>query len=448
MKKMLLGIGVVAVTVFLAHPVFAGRSIRERLKNTLFGGGQPSFFTVDGQPLLSVDPNRQRFGQPLLAIGSVGSVVAKAMGDEILSESSVVPVPSGSAGFSYAYNPDLNIFERQAIGLGAIFTERVQTLGKGVLAVGATYIRQDFDTFNGEDISRLRIRPGFFSRERAPLGPLIENNDVEAILDLDVETNTAALYAIYGVTDWLDVSVLLPVTEIHVRARSTIRQANPVLQGDIPAFRADRNCTVARAASNQCRIADFILLRRGTPFGINDPRSGQQVGEFTDSVTETRTGIGDVIIRGKARFAEGEWGAFGGLTEITLPTGSEHDFLGDNAFKARFFLMYAKGIFDNRLNLYFNGGGKVTTQNSHKNTLEYNIATDLRATDWLSLVAEVSEVWRVNAGGLPDTFLDGSFGFKVNPWKGLLLHAAFRIPASDDGLRSDLVYLAGVEYDF
>jgi hypothetical protein len=95
-----------------------------------------------------------------------------------------------------------------------------------------------------------------------------------------------------------------------------------------------------------------------------------------------------------------------------------------------------------------NGGGKVTTQTSRKNTLEYGYAIDFMLTPRFSLVTEMLGSWRVDPDGLPRHFLDSAFGFKVNPWAGLIVNASFRLPATDDGLRSDLVYLAGLEYDF
>jgi hypothetical protein len=165
-------------------------------------------------------------------------------------------------------------------------------------------------------------------------------------------------------------------------------------------------------------------------------------------VDETTAGVGDLILRSKAQFFEGQWGAFGGLTEFTFPTGEEDDFLGDDAFKARFLLLYSQSLFNNRLNFHLNGGGRVTTQTSRKNTLEYGSAVDLMITEQLSLVAELAGSWRVDPEGLPDNFIDGAFGFKANLLRGLIVAATFRIPGTDDGLRSDLIYLAGLEYDF
>ena len=154
------------------------------------------------------------------------------------------------------------------------------------------------------------------------------------------------------------------------------------------------------------------------------------------------------MIRGKARLLDRSWGNFGGLTELTFPTGNEDNFLGDGAFKARFLLLYSQGFFANRVNLHLNGGGKVTTQTSRKNTLEYGYGIDFMLTPRLSLVTEMIGSWRVDPEGLPQHFLDSAFGFKANLYRGLIVNVSFRLPATDDGLRSDLVYLAGLEYDF
>lgn len=128
MKKAFAAMGVAFPLLLFVVPASA-RSIKGELKSTLFGG-QSSFLSVPNPsnpnnpklpaqlPLLSADPDPRRFGTPILAIGSVGSVVANAMSSEIFSESTVIPIPSGSTGFSYVYNPNLNIFERRSIGLG------------------------------------------------------------------------------------------------------------------------------------------------------------------------------------------------------------------------------------------------------------------------------------------------------------------------------------------
>jgi len=460
MKKMMLFLGVVLGAVLLAAPAFA-RSIRSALEKTLFGGSQSIFLTVRNPAadpsnpnspfppdlvLLSADSNSKIFGKPIQTggPGGIASQFVRGLSNNILTESAVIPLPSGSAGFEYTYNPNLNIFERTSIGLGAIFNERVSTLGKGVLALGAAYIRQDFDTFNGRQISKNNsfqsLLPEFGSNIFLETGEG-DRSILDATVKLDITTNTAALYGIYGLTEWIDVSLLVPLTDISIKAKSTLQQGSETLPVNFPAFLPDSFCSPERAQTGQCRISDFTVLRAGTRFSFGQ---GQQVNK----VDKSHFGIGDMLIRSKARLLDSYWGSFGGLVELTMPTGSEKNFLGDGAFKARGVILYSQRLFNNRLNFHLNGGGGVTTQTSNKNALDYGAAVDFMVVPWLSLIGEMIGVWRVDPEGLPRNFIDGAFGFKANPFGGLIVSASFRIPATDDGLRSDLVYLAGLEYDF
>ena len=452
MKKVAWILGVVLGTVVLVPPAFA-RSLKTELRDNLFGAKEgvgitvPNSRTGGNTVLLSADPASRGFGLPIQTggVGGISDLFTQALGREILTESAVIPLPSGSAGFEYLYNPTLNVFERTSIGLGPIFNERVNTLGTGGFAFGASYIRQEFDTFNGRDLSNLSIGKGLF-RPKQSLGPFISTGIVKATVNLGVTTNTTALWGTYGLTDWVDVSLLLPITVISLRAKSTIEQGSLNLLDNLPVFLADSQCDPTK---RKCNIADFTVLRKGTRFAFPVDRvKGAKNGRLTNKVSKSKAGFGDMILRSKARLLDSSWGNFGGLAELTLPTGRESNFLGDDAVKARFLLLYSKSLFSNRLNFHLNGGGKVTTQTSNKNTLEYGSAVDFMVTPQLSLVGELIGSWRVDPEGLPRNFIDGAFGFKVNPYKGLILNASFRIPATNDGLRSDLVYLGGVEYDF
>jgi hypothetical protein len=463
MKKTLTSIGCVFFLICSCGSASA-RSLKRALRNELFGGSNPFFLTVQnpafpstsGLPpqllLLAADSSPTRlgkplsvaptFGNPLLAIGNfgggLGNVVAEAMSREILSESTIIPVPSGSTGFAYEYKPNLDLIEKRPIGLGPIFNDRVDTIGKGIWAFGVAYLRQDFDEFNGRDLSSLRISRGLFSQS-PPLGFLVESGEVDALLDLDITTNTTALWATYGAAEWFDLSFLLPITVLDIHARSKVSGA---LKEDLDVLLPDPRCgDLDRFNRGLCRIADFTALSKGSSLTINGAPS------LTNVVDETKAGVGDLLFRSKARLRDGAWGAIGALTEFTFPTGNEDNFLGDGAFKARFLLLYSHILLRNRLYVHLNGGGRVTTQTSRKNTIEYGAAADFSLTQQLSLVAELIGSWRVDAEGLPEHFLDGAFGFKANLFGGLILTASFRLPATDDGLRSKLTYLAALEYD-
>lgn len=456
MKKTILATGVVLGVVLSVAPAFA-RSLKSSLENTLFAAspndaifltipnpaaGQPGF--PDSLVLLSADSNSKLFGKPIQTggPGGIASQFVRTLSSNILTESAVVALPSGSAGFEYTFNPSLNVFERSSIGLGPIYNDRVNTLGKGVFAFGGAYVHQDFDTFNGQSISKLSTADkNLFSGQQSVF---ITTGIVDARVKLNIKTDTAALYGIYGLTDRIDISLLLPLTNISLKAKSTLRQGSPTLLSDFAAFLPDSRCDISQAQNDQCRISDFTILRKGTRFTFQQGTSTSTVNK----VDKSRFGTGDMVIRGKARLLDRSWGNFGGLTELTFPTGNEDNFLGDGAFKARFLLLYSQSFFSNRVNFHLNGGGKVTTQTSRKDTLEYGYAIDFMLTPRLSLVTEMIGSWRVDPEGLPQHFLDSAFGFKANLYRGLIVNVSFRLPATDDGLRSDLVYLAGLEYDF
>jgi hypothetical protein len=451
MKNIVAGTRVLLVSLCIISSAYAG-DLKNDLASTLFGAKEPVFLTVNdsqGRPrvLLSTNQAPNRFGQPISS-STIGPLFTNALSREILTESSIVPVPSGSAGFVYTYNSSLNIFERQSIGLGAIFNERVNTVGKGILALGVAYIRQEFDEFNGKDLSHLQIKQGLFAKQQT-LGDFLSPGIVSASADLDITNSTVALYGIYGITDWLDVSLLLPITEISMNIKTTLEQGSLTFLTDVPVFVASPTCDVSSGKKKgNCRVSDFTIVRKGTPFSLNIDTQKNPGGKVITRFDESRTGVGDLIIRGKARLLEKSWGSVGFLTEFTAPTGEEDDFLGDGAFKARFLMLYSKSFWDNRVNFHVNGGGKITTQTSDKNTAEYGTSLDVVVTPRLSLVGELIGSHRIDSGGLPDNFIDGAFGFKANPFGGLIVNASFRIPATDDGLRSDLAYLVGLEYNF
>lgn len=424
-RRLKISVGLV-VAVLLLHRQALSRDITESIEQTLFGGiTNPRRVLVDGKELLSAQPGQ--FGTPITAM--TFQPVGGLLRNELFSEVSIVPVTSGSTGFVYTYNELLDVFERRSIGLGPTFNERADTMGRRGLALGLSFIRQDFAEFNGEDVSALRIRPGLFARPQS-LGTFLDNGSVEALLDLDVTTDTFALWATYGVTDWLDVNLILPLTRIDFRARSTIKAT--ALTEPLPAFLTD-------AEGN---ISDFVLFPQGTEIAL--PEGGKVA---MDTVAEEKFGIADMVLRGKARWGEGAWGTWGMLVEMTFPTGNEDNFLGDGALKGRLLTLYSCSFYDGLINLHLNGGLKVTSETTRKYTAEYGSTLDIRVTDRFSVLAGAVGSWRIDPEGLPDNFADGAFGFKANLWRGLVLMATWRIPYTDDGLRSDIIYTAGLEYD-
>ena len=133
MKRLLVTMGVVFGAVLLAVPAFA-RSLKSSLETTLFGGSQPIFLTVrnpaagqsadfpDTLVLLSADRNSKIFGRPIQTggQGGIARIFSRALGSNILTESAVIPLPSGSVGFEYIFNSNLTVREANVINNFAV----------------------------------------------------------------------------------------------------------------------------------------------------------------------------------------------------------------------------------------------------------------------------------------------------------------------------------------
>src|SRR5206468_4625276 len=73
---------------------------------------------------------RDRFSATAARIGLQGGGAFDALGDEIADTAARnLPVIAASAGFTYRYNPQLEVFERTSDTLGPLFLERPDTLG-------------------------------------------------------------------------------------------------------------------------------------------------------------------------------------------------------------------------------------------------------------------------------------------------------------------------------
>jgi len=99
---------------------------------------------------------RDRLRASSLTVGIAGGSAFDALADNIADTAARnLPIISASAGYTYRYNPQLEIFERTSETLGPLFLERPDTLGRGKLNVNVSYQYVQFDDFDGRSIKRL-----------------------------------------------------------------------------------------------------------------------------------------------------------------------------------------------------------------------------------------------------------------------------------------------------
>jgi hypothetical protein len=123
------------------------------------------------------------------------------------------PATSTTAGFSYRFNFDLGEPERIAGPAPPIYTERAPTLGRGRVDLAAGYSYLEFVTLNGTSLS-----------EEATGGPLRTDRFV-------IAHHIWTFAATYGVTDHLDVNVLVPSFYSVFDARGHLARGQPITSG-------------------------------------------------------------------------------------------------------------------------------------------------------------------------------------------------------------------------
>ncbi len=347
------------------------------------------------------------------------------------------PATATTPGFTYRYNPELNMFERAPGTLGPAFLERGETMGKGRSDVGISYLRADFTEINGEDLDEfsdgfLFDSTGVRGNDAAPARAEFE--------EFSLVTHAFYFFATHGLTERWDVNVLFPVYLTLLDARFRVMET-------------DTN--------------DF----RGQRFRAD----------------ETAAGIGDLQLRTKYRLAQrGNLQLASGLT-LRIPTGEEEDFhgIGDYTVTPQMVLSYAEAFYDLHISL----GVEADADDLERSRARYGIGGSIgilkRLTGNIDIIgtsAFVDDEKAEPIAGGDATFLNGkrqlsvfndpvrfrpdrggvilltevprsdivdvALGLKVNIVGEVVGFLSFIVPLTSDGLRADYVMGSGIEMSF
>jgi hypothetical protein len=329
---------------------------------------------------------------------------------------------------------------------GPIFAERAQTLGRGRFDVGFSYSFIGFDRLRGVPLNDVDLKfvhensdfPNcdvIFDGDCSLQGvPLFEHDVIEIGLDLSIDAEIYAFNATFGVTDWLDVGVAVPVVSLAIEGRSE-----------------------ARILSSQ--VDDPAHFFGGTP--------EEPVLSASTTSSGSTTGIGDVAARTKIGVLNGEQADVALLGEIRVPTGREEDFLGSGEVAARgsFIGSATLGGFGPHVNFGFihRGGEGVS------DSFQLAAGFDQRLSDWSTFVVDllgdfktgdslsfpepftfdppvVQTVDRANVPNLRDDTVDLAIGMKVRSSGGLVLWSSALVALNDGGMRSDVIASFGLQF--
>ena len=349
-----------------------------------------------------------------------------ALTEAIGTQISDLPLATPASGVIYTIDPKLNIPVPSNETLGPILTQRAETIGRHKFYVAFTYQFFQFENLDGIGLKNFPI---VVSLQGGRVVTATNNR-------LDLKASQFTGYFTYGLTSSIDVSVAVPIIDIHEQ-----------------------------------------MTTGGTEYSLVPPIGVTTFPPPTVATAESATGIGDVNLAIKARLWKPRHGGFSVGAELRLPSGDAQNFLGAGTVGFRPFAVFTYGgRISPHANIAYELNGDTilaATSNGNgqlPNRLIYSGGADWAVTRWLTLAADilaqrVFDAPRINViqYTIPNPNLsyptinpytgsynrtDGSIGFKVKPYKTLILTANLLVALDHGGLRARNVPLGGISVTF
>ena len=326
------------------------------------------------------------------------------------------------------------IFE--SVSGGPILGERAQTLGKGTYFVGVNATGINLSTMRGVPLDGLEFRFPHQNVQDAALGsPTFEHDIIDVASDVQLNFVAFAFTAAFGLTDRIDLGVLVPFVRASMTGSSLAIIENPFGQA---------------TGAHQ--------FETGSPFTARS------------SIDGNASGIGDVGVRLKANLHQTNSFGVGASIDARLPVGDEANFLGTGGTSVR-----VLGVVSGRVNdwsPFLNAGMAIRTAESQTNSVQATFGFDRLVNPNLTLVAEVATDLQIGSSGLvppepisftspsvlqisstnvpdqADHLADASFGLKYQTNAGVRFVGSVLIPLLDGGVRPSTMWNVGLERVF
>lgn len=380
---------------------------------------------------------------------AINSIVAAQLG--------TIPLGSSSGGFSYTFNPALGTFSRESSTFGSAFAERALTAGRGRFNAGFNFQRATYDTLEGANLRNGDVHVYLVHQDccapentsGAPPAPFFEGDVIENRLSLNLTSSTFSAYMNYGVSDRLDIGVVVPAVTVRMRASAHAR---------------------------------VMRLATGESSGLHSFPGGGT--EATINESSSAQGIGDILLRSKYRFFDAAGGGLAAGVDLRLPTGDSEQLLGTGGaqLKLAFIGSMASGPFSPHVNLgyTFSRGTEATLLSVSPDVPDefsyaagFDAAVSARATVSFDvtgrtlrklgrLVPVARQFPYVTQGGAFGTatfeefarrpgdltLLVGAAGVRFNPRGNFLVSAQVLLPMTSGGLRDRVTPVIGMDYSF
>jgi hypothetical protein len=362
-----------------------------------------------------------------ISSGSAFDALAKNIADTAARS---VPVISSSAGFTYRYNAATEVFERTSETLGPLFLERPDTLGQGKFNLSVTFQYVQMDAFDGSDLTNLQSPDPIVVKAFDANGNSAGFRATRLRYSLGLQQYVTTLSATYGITDDLDVNLLLPIIATSLRIG---------------------------VYSQNVATADNVK-------GPYTPAPGAQVFGHDDG---SAAGVGDLLLRAKYQLPRWEWLRSAVGLKLRLPSGSQSNFQGTGDVEVSPFIYLSTVLWD-RVEPEVNLGIDYNANNVSLSAATYAGGFDIDATKWLNFnlayigrsqfvgfnQVDNTDFQHLHNGRLVSEPLLGinfsrkdtsdlSFGVRVVVWRNVMMYANGIYALNDSGLRNDTIIPAG-----
>lgn len=438
----------IAFGLFALPALLPAQRLQDRISELfIFGPGQDPLFlagtATSSNPAALRAHGRHYIPSAAAENGSVITFVTGALASRVAN----VPIGATTSGETFRFEGGVPVSTSSSPG--PIFAERAQTLGRGRVLTGVNRTNLAFASLRGVPLSDLRL---VFTHENVDFAecsaqqnadcslmgvPVLENDLMQFDLDLDIRVNVTSFFVTYGMTDHVDVGIVLPLMQTSM------------------------------VGSSDAEIIPFGGTT-ATHFFAGTPEN--PVLQASRTTSGSAFGVGDVALRLKVNARQTQNSGVALLFDARFPTGDEKDLLGAGSFSARALAIVSStfGNFSPHLNagyLYSAGSNRndvvlATAGFDHllarRVTLAAEVAAELQVSESeLNLPKPVTfqSPFRrtVNPTSIPDIrddVINGSFGFKFTTPSRLTIVTNALFPLNDGGLRARLTYTVGLEYAY
>ena len=217
----------------------------------------------------------------------------------LTSQLAGIPLPSPASGFTYKFDSGTGTFVRSTSSFGPILSDRAETIGRGRIAFGFTSQFFSFDHLDGVPLTDI---PAVFRHDDFQPGG--------------------------GRADVVSTANTIQATREPVRRRAHLRRhrSRRRVAGGAPG---------QHAAVAALERADPPARDRDRHVQVHYFRDDLAIGGYGSThqyfVEGSASGIGDLLVRGKATLMREGTRALAAGVDVRLPTGDEQNLLGAGA---------------------------------------------------------------------------------------------------------------------